>query len=103
MVKSRRRASSTSVPKTLSWRISRSCSSGCSAVASPGLVRKRGGRDVEVLRALAEEEIAYAAADEIGLIALATQLAHDANGVGVEERVGDLWSRAAHGESIGRG
>jgi hypothetical protein len=57
------------------------------------LVRVRAGRDVEVLRADTEQEVADAAAHEVRLVTGAPQPADDLDGVGVEELLGDLGGR----------
>jgi hypothetical protein len=56
------------------------------AVAEQGLhlVGRGAGGDVEVLRLLPEQEIAYAAADQVGLVTALGQLADDAIGIGVD-------------------
>ena len=48
------------------------------------VVGARVRRDVEVLRSTAEEQIADASADEIGLVAAALETADDLRGVGVD-------------------
>ena len=46
----------------------------------------RAGRDVEVLGAPVEQQVAHAAADQVGLEAVAREPAHDLLGVGVDPR-----------------
>ena len=48
------------------------------------LVRRGAGGDVEVLRLLADEQVADAAADQVGLVAGPGQLAHHAIGIGID-------------------
>jgi len=52
--------------------------------ASTNLVRRRRGRDVEVLGCAAEQEIAHASAHQIGLVLAPTQALHDTERVGID-------------------
>ena len=131
MVKSRRRASSSAVPKTLSRRISRSwfslsrarlaglflrlagvgaeggrlddlraeedvrqaeAAADDAAVAKqpPDLVGRGAGGDVEVLGLAAEQQVAHAAADQVGGVIEAAQPQDHLGGVGVDLIRNDL-------------
>ena len=59
----------------------------------PHLPRARRRDDVEVLRVSAEEEVAHAAADEVGLVAESPEAADDLQGLGVDLFVRDLVRR----------
>src|SRR6266568_3901837 len=60
------------------------------AEGGPHLARVRARRDVEVLRRVAEQDVADAAADEVGLVPDVAQPREDADGVLVEAVLRDL-------------
>ncbi len=125
-MKSRRTASSSAVPKTLSRVMSRSASPPVSSTMSPGVLPEGGdldhlaaaevdvgqpeappdeaavpedgphlarvgvGGDVEVLGRVAEEQVAHAAAHEVGLVVHVPQPGDHLERLGVEPLDGDL-------------
>ena len=63
----------------------------------PGVAEQRAhvvgtgaGRDVEVLGAAIEQQIADSAADDVGLVAVAKQAPHDLDGVGVQAAIAEV-------------
>ena len=61
------------------------------------LVRMSGGGDVEVLGGAAQQQVAHAAAREVGLEALGSQALDHPQRIFVDEREGDLWL-GGHGD-----
>ena len=53
------------------------------AEAAPDLVRGRRSGDIEILGFAAEQEVAHAASDQVGLVLVAEQALHDPQGIGV--------------------
>src|SRR5664279_2231832 len=47
-------------------------------------VRRRAGRDIEILRLAPDEQVAHTSADEVGFVAGPRQLANHAVGIGVD-------------------